>query len=186
MFFRRTKAGDGNIYLIVGLGNPGREYANSRHNCGFNAVECLAAQLSGLSLFRQKHKAMVANCKLEGRQLILACPTTYMNASGESVRELLDYYKLPANNLMVIYDDIDLPLGALRVRASGGPGTHNGMRSIVSYIGENFNRIRIGIGKPPGQIQRRGIAHNEKRISIGRSMRAGIYCFRHRKGHGQV
>ncbi len=153
MFFRRTKAGDGNIYLIVGLGNPGREYANSRHNCGFNAVECLAAQLSGLSLFRQKHKAMVANCKLEGRQLILACPTTYMNASGESVRELLDYYKLPANNLMVIYDDIDLPLGALRVRASGGPGTHNGMRSIVSYIGENFNRIRIGIGKPPGQMQ---------------------------------
>ena len=96
---------------------------------------------------------MLAKCRLDAGQLIIACPVTYMNASGESVRELLNYYKLPSSHLMVIYDDIDLPLGALRVRASGGPGTHNGMRSIVSNIGEDFNRIRIGIGKPPAQMQ---------------------------------
>ena len=154
MFFKRNKAGDGNAFLIVGLGNPGREYSATRHNCGFNAVECLASQLSGLSEFKLKHKAMTAQCRLNlDQRLILACPTTYMNASGESVRELLDYYKLPHTRLMVIYDDIDLPLGALRVRASGGPGTHNGMRSIVSCIGEDFSRIRIGIGKPPVQMQ---------------------------------
>ena len=153
MFFRRNKAGDGNIFLIVGLGNPGREYSDSRHNCGFKAIECLASQLSGLTPFKEKHRAMLAKCRLDAGQLIIACPVTYMNASGESVRELLNHYKLPSSHLMVIYDDIDLPLGALRVRASGGPGTHNGMRSIVSNIGEDFNRIRIGIGKPPAQMQ---------------------------------
>lgn len=153
MFFRRTKAGDGNIFLIVGLGNPGREYSESRHNCGFKAIECLTAELQNLTPFKEKHKAMMAKCRFDSCQLILACPMTYMNASGASVKELLDYYKMPSSRLMVIYDDIDLPLGALRVRASGGPGTHNGMRSIVSYIGEDFNRIRIGIGKPPSQMQ---------------------------------
>ena len=122
MFFRRTKASDGNIFLIVGLGNPGREYSDSRHNCGFKAIECLASKLSGLTPFKEKHRAMLAKCRLDAGQLIIACPVTYMNASGESVRELLNYYKLPSSHLMVIYDDID-------------------------------NRIRIGIGKPPAQMQ---------------------------------
>lgn len=151
MFFRKNKISNSTT-LIAGLGNPGAEYQNSRHNCGFIALDHILSKLDNPPPFKQKHKAMLAACTTEYGRLILAYPTTYMNASGESISELLSYYKLSSKQLIVIYDDIDLPPGALRVRASGGPGTHNGMRSIVSNIGQDFSRIRIGIGKPPGQM----------------------------------
>lgn len=151
MFFRKNKTSDNSV-LIVGLGNPGTEYQNSRHNCGFMALDHIQPKLDNLPSFKQKHKAMLSACTSEYGRLILAYPTTFMNASGQSVSELLAYYKLSPKQLIVIYDDIDLPLGALRVRASGRPGTHNGMRSIVSNIGQDFSRIRIGIGKPPAQM----------------------------------
>ena len=140
------------MYIIAGLGNPGKRYEHTRHNMGFLTIDKIAEELK-IKVDKIKFKALVGEANFSGQKVVLVKPQTYMNLSGQSLREVMNFYKLPLENLTVIYDDIDLPLGALRVRASGGPGTHNGMRSIVSYIGEDFNRIRIGIGKPPGQMQ---------------------------------
>jgi len=139
------------MHLIVGLGNPGSKYARTRHNVGFDVVEILADKLN-VRLTKLKCKALLAETKIGEERVVLAQPQTFMNLSGESVVELMNWYKVPVENLIVCYDDIDLDLGALRVRAKGSAGTHNGMRSIIYLLGkDNFPRVRVGIGKPaPG------------------------------------
>ncbi|MBQ9480651.1 MAG: aminoacyl-tRNA hydrolase [Clostridia bacterium] len=139
------------MYLIVGLGNPGKKYENTFHNSGFLAVE-EAADLFDTEFTKKTCKAVIAEGFCGGEKVILAKPQTYMNLSGESVRELLSYYKIPLSNLVVLYDDYDLPVGALRIRPKGSAGTHNGMRNIIKETGSgDFLRIRIGI-KPAEEI----------------------------------
>ena len=135
-------------YLIVGLGNPGRIYANTRHNIGFQAVEALAAA-HRLAFTRRQSRALIADGLLADRRVILAKPQTYMNLSGESVRGLVDFFKIPLENLLVIVDDMDIPLGTLRIRQQGGSGGQKGLRSIIDHLGtQTFARMRIGIGRP--------------------------------------
>ena len=139
------------MFLLVGLGNPGKKYDNTFHNSGFLAVE-EAADLFDAEFTKKQCKALVAEGYCGGEKVILAKPQTYMNLSGESVRELLSFYKIPLDRLAVFYDDYDLPLGALRIRPKGSAGTHNGMRNIVKEIGSTeFLRLRIGI-KPETEI----------------------------------
>lgn len=138
------------MYIIVGLGNPGPDYRNTRHNMGFDAVGILADKYNIPTDF-VKHKAMCGKGIIEGNKVILAMPTTYMNLSGESVRALVDYYKIDVSSeLIVIYDDIDLDPGVLRIRKSGSAGGHNGMKNIVQHLGTNeFIRVRVGVGAKP-------------------------------------
>jgi len=137
------------MIVIAGLGNPGERYEVTRHNCGFLAVEYLRGELGGTD-YKLKHKGEISECRIGNEKVLLVRPQTYMNNSGECMREVLDFYKVPPQNLIVIYDDIDLPPGKLRVRAKGGPGTHNGMKSIIACLGtEDFPRVRVGIGAPP-------------------------------------
>jgi len=133
--------------LIVGLGNIGDRYAHTYHNLGFLAVEALAKRLS--AQFNKKGcDASLAFADFEGERIILAKPSTYMNRSGTAVQKLLKYYKCSADDLLVIYDDIDIEKGTIRFRESGSSGTHNGMRDIVYFVGESFKRIKIGAGRP--------------------------------------
>lgn len=142
-------------FLIVGLGNPGRDYAQTRHNVGFGVIDELA-QSHNLTNFKSERKALVASGRIAGRSVILAKPQTYMNLSGESVRALMDYYKVDVNNIIVIHDDLDLPFGTLRIRNTGGHGGQNGIRNIILHTGTKaFARIRFGIGRPPGRMQAR-------------------------------
>ena len=137
------------MIIIVGLGNIGKEYASTYHNTGFMTVACLAEKL-GMRFKTKKCKAEIAEGNVNGNKVILALPQTYMNLSGESVRELLGSYKAAPANLIVVYDDIDIPLGDIRIREKGSAGTHNGMRSIIECIKtENFRRVRVGIGGKP-------------------------------------
>ena len=138
------------MYIIVGLGNPGSEYRNTRHNMGFETVEILADRFSIPTDF-VKHKAMCGKGIIEGQKAILAMPQTFMNLSGESVRELTDYYKIDAaSELIVIYDDIDLEPGNIRIRKSGSAGGHNGMKNIIQHLGmSDFIRVRVGVGAKP-------------------------------------
>jgi PTH1 family peptidyl-tRNA hydrolase len=139
-------------YLIVGLGNPGLKYAANRHNVGFRCLQHLAAAHS-LSFDKRQKKARVALGAICGRRVVLAQPQTFMNHSGRSVAPLMRFYKVPVERLLVVYDDLDLPLGTLRVRPEGGSGGHKGMRSIIAQLGDqDFARLRIGIGRPPGQM----------------------------------
>ncbi len=140
------------MYIIVGLGNPGRKYMHTRHNAGFLAVSLLA-QKHHIDMKKSAHKATIGEGFIDGEKVVLAMPETFMNDSGQSVVELLNWYKVdPETELIVLYDDIDLPAGQLRIRARGSAGTHNGMRSIVYLTGSDiFARVRIGVGKPkPG------------------------------------
>ncbi len=139
-------------YLVAGLGNPGREYAANRHNVGFMLVDRLAARL-GASFSRLESKALVCKAEYQGRRMILAKPQTYMNLSGQAVGGLLNYYKVPLGNLLVAYDDVDLPLGTLRLRPGGGSAGQKGMQSIIERLGsQDFPRLRIGIDRPPGRM----------------------------------
>ena len=137
--------------LIVGLGNPGREYRHNRHNIGFMAVERLAAAYT-IHMSRVQNRAIVGSGMIVGRPVILARPQTYMNRSGDAVGPLANYYKLEPADILVIYDELDLPFGTLRLRKGGGPGGHNGMRSIIQHLGQGFPRLRLGIGRPPGRM----------------------------------
>ena len=138
---------DKETYLVVGLGNPGAQYAHTRHNAGFEVTDILSARWSA-PLNKKKLDGLLAEIPMGDARVVLCQPQTYMNLSGECVAQLLSWYKCPLENLLVIYDDIDLPVGALRIRASGSAGTHNGMRSVVACVGsENFPRIRIGVGE---------------------------------------
>lgn len=134
--------------VIVGLGNPGTEYMNSRHNAGFRALDLLAEKFGeGDWLVSRKFPCRVREARIITVPVLLVQPTTYMNRSGECVRKLAEFYKLnPRQQILVLCDDIDLPAGEVRLRMTGGPGTHNGLRSIVVVLGEEFPRIRIGVG----------------------------------------
>ena len=136
------------MFVIVGLGNPGREYAKTRHNVGFMTIDKIAERLN-ISVNKKGFRSVYGEGRLGGTRVVLAKPETFMNNSGWAVGDLLKWYKPQHDELIVIYDDIDLPCGALRIRMNGSAGTHNGMRSIESLIGfEDFPRIRVGIGKP--------------------------------------
>ena len=137
--------------LIVGLGNPGRKYRGNRHNIGFMALDRIADAF-GLVSDRVEHKAIVGKTKRHGKSVILAKPKTYMNESGNSVGPLAKYYKVPPDNVLVIYDELDLEFGTLRIRPKGSAAGHNGMRSIINHIGNEFPRVRLGIGRPPGKM----------------------------------
>ena len=139
-------------YIVVGLGNPEKKYEHTRHNVGFDVLQVLSQKLD-IPLNKLRCKALTGEGRIGGERVVLNAPQTYMNLSGQSVVELLRWYKADAKHLIVVYDDVDLPQGRLRVRAGGSAGTHNGMRNIVYLTGrDDFPRVRIGIGKPePGR-----------------------------------
>ena len=139
-------------YLLIGLGNPGREYANTRHNFGFMLIDRLAVRLDARGM-KVQSKAIVMNASYEERKLILSKPQTYMNLSGQSVQGLIHFYKLPLTNVMILSDDLDLPFGTIRIRASGGPGGQRGLSSVLEQLGtKDVPRLRLGIGRPPGRM----------------------------------
>ena len=138
------------MYIIVGLGNPGDKYVATRHNIGFDTITNIADEYN-ISVDTVKHKALCGKGVIEGQKVILAKPITYMNLSGESVRELVDYYKIDVEEeLIVIYDDISLDVGQIRLRKKGSAGGHNGIKNIISHLGtDKFNRIKVGVGQKP-------------------------------------
>lgn len=137
------------MYIIAGLGNPTREYAGTRHNIGFDAVTRLSDDFR-IALDFKKHKALCGKGYIAGQKVLLAQPQTYMNLSGESIRELVDYYKIERDQLLIIYDDISLNPGHLRIRKKGSAGGHNGIKSIIKCLGtDEFNRIKVGVGEKP-------------------------------------
>lgn len=134
------------MYIICGLGNPGKEYATTRHNMGFLAVDELAKKL-GVDVSTLKFKALIGETRIGSEKVILVKPQTYMNLSGEALRPIADYYKVPAENILVIYDDVDIAPGNLRIRPFGSAGSHNGMKSVIFQLQtDRFPRVRIGIG----------------------------------------
>lgn len=138
------------MYIIAGLGNPGKQYAQTRHNVGFDTIDILADKYN-ISVDTKKHKALCGKGMIEGQKVVLAKPQTFMNLSGESVRELVDFYKIdPEEELIVIYDDISLDVGKLRIRAKGSAGGHNGIKNIIAHVGGPvFPRIKVGVGEKP-------------------------------------
>lgn len=141
--FRRN-----NVKLIVGLGNPGKQYETTKHNIGFLTLDALAANL-GLSFNKTKFKSIYAEGNIGTEKVILVKPQTFMNLSGESVRPWMDYFDLTEEDVVIIYDDMDLPVGKIRLRQQGGHGGHNGVKSLIQHMGtQNFNRIRVGVGRP--------------------------------------
>lgn len=133
--------------LIVGLGNPGKEYAGTRHNCGFMVIDRLASKLN-VDVDQNKFKGLYAKVKYHGEDIILLKPQTYMNLSGESVNAVMNFFKIDKEDLLVIYDDLDMPVGKLRLRKTGSAGGHNGIKNIILHTGsQNFNRIRVGIDR---------------------------------------
>ncbi|MDQ1143337.1 PTH1 family peptidyl-tRNA hydrolase [Bacillus sp. SORGH_AS 510] len=141
----------GNMKCIVGLGNPGKQYDQTRHNIGFEVIDELSHQFS-IPLTQSKFKGLFGMGMYKGEKVLLLKPLTYMNLSGESIRAVMDYYQIDVEDLVVIYDDLDLPVGKIRLRQKGSPGGHNGIKSTVAHLGtQQFNRIRIGIDRPtPG------------------------------------
>lgn len=134
------------MYVIAGLGNPGKKYENTRHNMGFRVIDAIAAN-NNIKVNKIKHKALVGDGRIAGQKVLLMKPQTFMNLSGESLREVVSYYDVDPEHLIVIYDDFDTELGALRIRKKGSAGSHNGMKSVISELQEqNFPRIRVGIG----------------------------------------
>ena len=140
------------MFLIVGLGNPGKEYAGTRHNIGFEAVDYIADKYN-IELNRIKFKGIFGEGMINGKKTILLKPTTYMNLSGESIREVVNFYKISNADIIVIYDDISLEAGRLRIREKGSHGGHNGIRSIIANLSTDvFPRVKIGVGGPKGDL----------------------------------
>ncbi|HHW03569.1 MAG TPA: aminoacyl-tRNA hydrolase [Thermoanaerobacterales bacterium] len=139
------------MFLIVGLGNPGKEYEHTRHNVGFMVLDILAEKLD-TKINKVNFKGLLGETYFHGEKLLLLKPQTYMNLSGESVLDAAKFYKIPLSNIIVIYDDMDLPVGRLRIRPEGSSGGHRGMDSIIYQLSsDKFNRIRVGIGRPEGE-----------------------------------
>ncbi|KAF8696095.1 hypothetical protein HU200_036985 [Digitaria exilis] len=140
-------------WLFVGLGNPGKVYQGTRHNVGFEMIDAIA-EAEGVSMSSMQFKAMVGKGRIGDAPIMLAKPQTFMNASGESVGQMVSYFKIPLNQVVVMYDDLDLPFAKLRLLPKGGHGGHNGMRSIINHLKQSrdFPRLRIGIGRPPGKM----------------------------------
>jgi len=144
---------DNDPWLVVGLGNPGPEYAGHRHNVGFRIVERLARTVGGSLRRHKRARAEVLEARLAGRRVVLAQPTTFMNDSGSAVAALRDFYKVDVPSLVVVHDELDLPFGALRMKVGGGDNGHNGLRSIRRSLGTGeFHRLRFGVGRPPGRL----------------------------------
>jgi PTH1 family peptidyl-tRNA hydrolase len=140
-------------YLIIGLGNPGREYKDTRHNIGFMLMDHLADRLEARGM-KVQSKAITISALYNEKKIILAKPQTYMNLSGQSVQGLLNFYKIPFENLLVAHDDLDIPFGTIRIRPTGGPGGQRGMADTIEQLGtKDFPRLRLGIGRPPGRMQ---------------------------------
>jgi PTH1 family peptidyl-tRNA hydrolase len=139
-------------FLLIGLGNPGREYQGNRHNFGFMFVDRVAVRLGARGL-KVQSKAIVTSAVYQERKLILAKPQTYMNLSGQSAQGLLNFYKLPTENMLIAHDDLDIPFGTIRMRPGGGPGGQKGIASTIERLGtKDFARLRLGIGRPPGRM----------------------------------
>ena len=137
------------MYIIVGLGNPGRQYENTRHNIGFDVIETLAKQ-NHIAVLEKKHKAIIGKGFVEGRKCILAKPQTFMNLSGDAVIQAVKYYQVPPERVVVVSDDVSLPLTKLRVRCGGSAGGHNGLKSIIARLETDaFPRVKVGVGAPP-------------------------------------
>jgi peptidyl-tRNA hydrolase, PTH1 family len=159
-FLRRLRSNEekkepeisGTSFLIVGLGNPGRQYRDNRHNVGFAVVDRLGSHLD-FSFSRVQFRSLVADVRHEGRRLLAAKPQTYMNESGQAVGALVRFFKIPVENLLVVYDDVDLPYGTLRLRPEGGSAGQKGVASIIERLGtKEFPRLRVGVGRPPGRM----------------------------------
>src|SRR3712207_228719 len=140
------------MYIIMGLGNPGKKYENTRHNVGFDVIDELANRM-GISIDKIKHKALIGEGRIGSEKVILVKPQTYMNLSGETAISISQFYKMDLENFIVVYDDIDLDIGKLRIRKKGSAGSHNGMKSIIKCLGsQDFPRVRVGVSKPePGR-----------------------------------
>ena len=140
------------MYVVVGLGNPGKQYEKTRHNVGFDVIDILSKEYD-INVSKIKHKALIGEGRVGSEKVILVKPQTYMNLSGETLIDIYNYYKIDMENIIVVYDDIDLDVGKIRIRKKGSGGTHNGMRSITKCLGSNdFPRVRVGVSKPrPGQ-----------------------------------
>ncbi|MEG7529757.1 MAG: aminoacyl-tRNA hydrolase [Hungatella sp.] len=137
------------MYIIAGLGNPTKEYEKTRHNVGFSVIDLLADRM-GIEVTERKHKAFCGKGMLEGQKVVLAKPQTFMNLSGESIRAMMDFYKVLPEEILIIYDDISLEPGQLRIRGKGSAGGHNGIKNIISHLGtQEFLRIKVGVGEKP-------------------------------------
>ena len=149
---KRQQPTTGDVSLIAGLGNPGREYAQTRHNVGFQIVTRLA-ESHGLNFSRMQNAALVAAGRIGDVRVVLAKPQTWMNESGKAIGPLARFYKVESARLLVVYDDLDIPAGTLRLRSEGGGGGHKGMRSVIEQRGgQDFPRLRVGVGRPPGRM----------------------------------
>ena len=147
--FFQKKEDTKDMIVIAGLGNPGKEYDDTKHNVGFWVIDQLAKEYT-ISVTRFKHKALIGEGIIAGKKVLLVKPQTYMNLSGESIREILKFYKIPIAQLYVIYDDTSLPLGGIRIREKGSAGGHNGIKNIIAHLGTDvFTRIKVGIGEKP-------------------------------------
>ncbi|MGX4615659.1 aminoacyl-tRNA hydrolase [Clostridioides difficile] len=136
------------MYVVVGLGNPGKKYEKTRHNVGFDVIDILAKEYN-ISVTKIKHKALIGEGRVGIEKVLLVKPQTYMNLSGETLIDIYKYYKVDLSNIVVVYDDIDLEVGKIRIRKKGSGGTHNGMKSITKCLGSNdFPRVRVGVSKP--------------------------------------
>ena len=139
-------------YIIAGLGNFGKEYENTRHNAGFIAADALCKRLY-VKADRQKYKSLVTEARISGARVLIMKPLTYMNDSGRAVRPFMDYFDVDIDELVVVYDDMDMPVGRIRLRQKGSAGGHNGIKSLIQHIGtQEFNRIRVGVGRPPANM----------------------------------
>jgi len=164
------------MFLIVGLGNPGREYEDTRHNIGFNVIDSIAKEYN-IEINRQKFKGIYGEGFIEGKKVMLLKPTTYMNLSGESIREVVDFYNLDNNEILVIYDDISLEVGTLRIREKGSAGGHNGIKSIIAHLGSDvFPRIKVGVGQPNGDLVKHvlGKFTKEEMVILNQSIEVSI------------
>lgn len=137
------------MYVIIGLGNPGKEYADTKHNVGFRVIDKLAYKYN-IDVSKFKHRAFTGDGIIDGNKILLVKPQTYMNLSGESIKEIMSFYKVPIENMIVIFDDISLPPGMIRVKEKGSAGGHNGIKNIIAHMGtDEFSRIKVGIGEKP-------------------------------------
>ena len=140
------------MYVIAGLGNPGREYEGTRHNVGFMTLDALADKYN-IDVREKAFKGLIGKGGIEGNKVILAKPQTYMNSSGESIRAAADYYKVDPEDILIVYDDISLAPGQLRIRAKGSAGGHNGIKSIIAHLGtQEFPRVKVGVGEKPARM----------------------------------
>ncbi|WP_138203385.1 aminoacyl-tRNA hydrolase [Haloimpatiens lingqiaonensis] len=140
------------MYLIIGLGNPGKEYERTRHNLGFEVIDCIGDKYN-IQLNRKKFKSICGEGLIGNEKVILMKPQTYMNLSGESLIEAVNFYKIKSDNIIVIYDDISLEVGRIRLRSAGSAGGHNGIKSIIANLNsDKFNRIKVGAGSPKGEL----------------------------------